>query len=238
MDKFDQLKIELENSMIAIFSISETWLTAGINSNILQMKGYSMVRHDRTHVDIDTGLPKRGGGLAINHANTLSCDSYKWADFNISTLHIRAQVVEFIRDKVRNIVLINVYRPPNGNVQVLIDCLSNIVSNIPILDRKDIVIMGDFNIDLLDKSLDAKNKKLIRFQELNSMLQFIKSPTRISPTSASIIDLIFCSMTHVSYSGIMNLFLSDHQPVYLIKKMNTSPCQNKTKKIFTGRTQV
>ena len=75
VNKHDQLKIELEKSRIDIFSISETWLTAGVDSNILQIPGYSMSRHDGTHVD--TGLPKRGGGLAIYYASALSCDSNK-----------------------------------------------------------------------------------------------------------------------------------------------------------------
>ena len=234
VNKYNQINIELEKSMIDIFSISETWLTTGVDSNILQIKSYNLIRHDRSHIDTDTGIAKRGGGLAIYHANALSFDNNKWAHLNVSSPHIEAQVVKFIRDKVRNIVFINVYRPPNRNVQTLIDHMAEILSNIPRLDRKDEVFMGDFNVDLLSNSLDAK--KLIRFHELNGLLQLIKTPTRISPISASMIDLIFCSITHVSSSGTLDMFISDHLPIYLIKKMNTSLGQNNIKRTFTGRT--
>ena len=94
--------------------------------------------------------------------------------------------------------------------------------------------MGDFNIDLLNKSPDAK--KLLRFSELNGLLQTIDKPTRISPTSTSMIDLIFYNMTHVHSSGTLNLFLSDHLPIYLIKKMNTSLGKKGPRHKFTGRT--
>ena len=101
-----------------------------------------------------------------------------------------------------------------------VEVQSNIISKIPRLERKDIILMEDFDIDLLNNSPDAK--KFLRFSELNGLLQTINKPTRISPTSTSMIDLIFRNMTHVHSSGTLDLFLSNHLPIYLIKKMNTS----------------
>ena len=54
VNKYEQLKIELEKPKIKIFSTSETWLTAGVNSKILQISGYNIRRRDRAMVDIDT----------------------------------------------------------------------------------------------------------------------------------------------------------------------------------------
>ena len=71
-----------------------------------------LIRHDRAYVDTVTGLPKRGGGLAIYYVDTLCCDYNKWAQNNVSSPDVEVQVDEFIRDKVRNIIFINVYRPP------------------------------------------------------------------------------------------------------------------------------
>ena len=234
VNKYEQLKIELEKTKIEIFSISETWLTAGVNPNILQISGYNLIRYDRAMVDIDKGLPKRGGGLAIYYADSLSCDTKKWAHFNISSSYIEIQVVEFVRDKARNIIFINVYRPPNGNVQLMVDHMTNILSNVPRIDRKDVIFMGDFNVDLLSNTPDTK--KLIRFSELYGMVQNIKSPTRVSSMSSSMIDLIFSNVTHVCTSGVIDMYLSDHQPIFLIKKMNTSLGQKKMKRKFIGRT--
>ena len=215
-----------------IFSVSETWLTTGVSSNILQITGYNLLRCDRSFCDPDNGLIKRGGGLALYYANALSCDDKKWAHLNISSLNIEVQVVEFIRHKVRNMVFINVYRPPNGSVQTLTNHLSLILSSIPRLDRKDVVFMGDFNIDLLRKNPDSK--KIIRFGELNSLVQLVDLPTRVTATSSSLIDLIFCNVTHVSTSGVLDMCISDHQPIFIVKKMNTKQIKVKTQ--FTGRT--
>ena len=224
INKYEQLKLELANISVDIFSISETRLAAGVSTDIIQIPGYNIIRYDRNHIDYDTGLPKRGGGLAIYYADTLCCDSIKWAHLNVSCPDIEVQIVEFVRYKARNIIFVNIYRPPNGNVQKMVDGLTNIITVIPRIYRKDIVFMGDFNIDIVSKTPDSN--KLIRFSELNNLVQKINMPTRITPTTSSTIDLIFCNMTHVSSCGVLNLFLSDHQPIFLIKKMNTKSGKN------------
>ena len=234
VNKYEQLKLELVNSGIDIFSTSETWLSNGVHSNLIQIPGYNVIRLDRSFCDVDTGLLKRGGGLAIYYVDTLSCDSKKWAHFNQWTQHIEVQVVEFIREKARNIIFVNVYGPPNGVVEGMTGCLSRIITNIPRLDCKDLVLMGDFNVDLLINNPDVR--RLTRFRELNSLLQLIDVPTRVTPTTSSLLDLILCKVTHVKNSGVLDIFLSDHQPVYLVKKMDTSPNNRKQKINFTGRT--
>ena len=45
--KLDQLRILLENNNVDIFSISETWLHAGISCSILSIPGYAFARYDR-----------------------------------------------------------------------------------------------------------------------------------------------------------------------------------------------
>lgn len=45
-----------------------------------------------------------------------------------------------------------------------------------------------------------------------------KDPTRITHSSKTLIDHIYSDITHVSDSGILDVNISDHLPVYLIKK--------------------
>ena len=87
--------------------------------------------------------------------------------------------------------------------------------------------MGDFNVDYLSNNSDTK--RLIRSSESNSLIQTIDTPT-------SLIDMNFCNVTHISTSGVIDMILSDHQPVYLIKKMNLG--KNKTKRTVVGRTYM
>ena len=232
VNKYEQLKYELENNEVDIFSISESWLTEGVSTNILNITGYNLIRHDRHFIDVDTGLPKRGGGLCIYYNKHLNCDVNKWERYNISNCDVELQVVEFHREKARNILFLNVYRPPNGNVENMVNCLNLALTNIPRLDRKDIVVMGDFNVNM--SSYNIEKRKLTRFGQLNNLEQLVKQPTRTTSTTANILDLIFCNMTHVHSSGIIDMFLSDHVPVYIVKKMNTKKKKNSV--TFTGRT--
>ena len=209
------------------------WLTQGVSSSILNIKGYNIERYDRQFCDVDTGLPNlRGGGLCIYYSKYLTCDKNIWEQYNVSTQDLELQIVEFIRVKARNMVVLNIYRPPNGNVDTMINYLNTALSNIPRLDRKDVVIMGDFNINVSPDNLDAK--KLTRFGQANSFEQLIKTPAHCTATWANTIDLFFSSITHVKDSRVLDLFLSDHMPIYIIKKMNTR--KNKQYNTFTGRT--
>ena len=232
INKYEQLKVELESADIDVFSISETWLAEGVSSNILNINGYDFERHDRMIREIDTGLWKRGGGLGIYYSKQLACDNKRWEEYNVSNYDLELQVVEFIRKKTRNVLFLNVYRLPQGNVTNMINHINQVLSGIPGLNRKDVIVMGDFNVNMLDEGVDKR--KLIRFGQVNNLEQLISKPTRCTATTANIIDLAFCNVTHVASTGVLDLFLSDHMPIFLIKKMDTS--KSKVYKTFTGRT--
>lgn len=51
-----------------------------------------------------------------------------------------------------------------------------------------------------------------------SVFQFIKVPTRIKSQSATLLDLMFSNVKHISYSGCIDFLVSDHFPTYIIKK--------------------
>ena len=52
-----------------------------------------------------------------------------------------------------------------------------------------------------------------------SRLQLINTPTRITPTSESCLDLIFVShKDNISQSGVINIILSDHFLTYCTQK--------------------
>ena len=229
--KLDQLKILLEYNDVDIFSISETWLHEGISSNILSIPGYVFVRLDREVVGHEHQV-KRGGGLGVYYNPNLSCDKDVFSDRNVSSKDLELQVLQFTRKNARKIVLFNVYRPPNGLTDVALDHIDNAIQGIPNLARKDIVIMGDFNVDILD-SRHRDTKSLKYFASENGLSQLIDSPTRFTTTSRKAIDLIFTNMDYIVQSGTIDFFASDHQPIFLIKK---KPKINYPKSKFSGRT--
>ena len=91
--------------------------------------------------------------------------------------------------------------------------------------------MGDFNINFLSKK-DDDTKKLLSWQNKYGLSQLIKSHTRVAKKSRSLIDLVMTNVEYCSDAGVINLHISDHQPIYLIKKKSKD---NRPTICFKGR---
>ena len=144
-------------------------------------------------------------------------------DIEITTLSIR-------RPHTTKMILILVYRPPNGNIVRAIEYLNDLVKFIPNLDTIDLVIGGDFNIDF-SKSRKDNTKKLKHSSTKHNLTQPIKDPTRPIDSEATI-DLIFSKCKHVKYAGVLRWNLSDHIPVFISIKKDKAVFE---KTEFTGR---
>ena len=84
-------------------------------------------------------------------------------------------------------------------------------------DNQEVYILGDLNINLLDKSTNTSNgiKRYKEFCFLHGLKQTIKSPTRVTDKSSSLLDCILTNSSHkVSQHGVLGLGLSDHQLIY------------------------
>ena len=144
------------------------------------------------------------------------------------------QKLVLISSVQKNIVLLNVYRRPSGSVENCLDLLGRVLADEVNLHNKELVILGDFNINYKTKAaLDTK--KLIAWQNRLGLSQHIKNSTRSSQNSASTIDLIFTSMDHWCSAGVIDLHISDHQPVYVVRKKIRD---NRKKVVFSGRSYV
>ena len=78
---------------------------------------------------------------------------------------------------------------------------------------KPILVLGDLNCNTLK---DCPENRALSYvsTELN-LTQIIKTPTRITDNSQSLIDVILVSSpTHVHESGVLNIRISDHHPIY------------------------
>ena len=120
----------------------------------------------------------------------------------------------------RRLYLCSVYRPPTGNVQNYIDTIDNCVKFLPHIDKSDLFVGGDFNINF-HKPRQENTKKLKSFATQHQLTQLIKDSTR--PLSSDAIKaLIFSNCQHIDSSGSLDWNVSDHIPVYVnIKKSKT-----------------
>ena len=74
---------------------------------------------------------------------------------------------------------------------------------------------------LVSATVSNDVKDYLQFCTMFGITQIIKSPTRITCGSTSLIDHILASLPdRISQEGVMNVGLSDHQLIYCIRKIS------------------
>ena len=77
--------------------------------------------------------------------------------------------------------------------------------------------MGDLNVDCKEK--DSESYKIISdICEGFSLKNLIQTPTRVTHDHTAILDLILTNVANTFKSGVINYNISDHSPVFMIKK--------------------
>ena len=95
-------------------------------------------------------------------------------------------------------------------------------------EDKEIIYLGDTNCDMLD-STNNDTKHLMKLLTKFNLLQLIKSPTRTTATTKTIIDHFITNRSEsVSKSGVLSCGISDHDAVFMTKhtrlpKLKASP---------------
>ena len=136
-----------------------------------------------------------------------------------------------MRDKI---VIGNIYRPPkhdnnNTTIENFLNELTPVIFKMAKINT-NIIITGDFNIDLLQMNERVKFQKYFDLFVTNGLFPLITLPTRTSKQSSTLIDQMFCKVNRtgdVVYSGILKTDLSDHYPYFAIldicKKVKYQP---------------
>ena len=214
LSKFNQFKILFDNSKIDIITISETWLMEEIDSSILSMHNYQFCRADRAYLNEAHTAVKKGGGVITFIRKDHNFNIAKGRQSVVSDPNLEVQRIELASSVQQNLPIYNVYRPPSGSVSRCTELLNELLEEEDRLHLKEILILGDFNIDFNNKN-SPDTKKIMSWQNKLGLSQKIKSKTRCAENSSSTIDLIFTNMDHVSSSGVIDLHISDHKPVYI-----------------------
>ena len=80
--------------------------------------------------------------------------------------------------------------------------------------------MGDFNCNLASPQLDINTVLLTNIFDISNLYQLIDSPTRITNTSSTLIDVIFTNcQNNIVSTGVSHVSLSDHSLVYAFCKI-------------------
>ena len=214
--KMDQLRIMLQDSNIDVFTLSETWLEKSLCSNLFKIWGYETIRQDRAYSMGLSKKKKRGGGL-ITYVHQKHSGSWETlTECNTSTKDLEANWVLLQRAHCKDAVICNLYRPPSGCLQKAIDYLCSKLESIS-LDKTEVFLIGDLNVNFKNK-LSADYKKLDFFIRSNGLTQLISNTTRNTDKSKSLIDVILTNAKYIDETGVLDHYLSDHLPIFMVKK--------------------
>ena len=203
-NKFDLLKIPIEQMKFHVFTFSESWLNERVPDSIIQVDGYNLVRFDsQWKGDNDEHIKKGGGvGLYINEDLAYSTEAFK--GYNTSSKDIECGWVKIIMKNSKDIVIGVVYRPPSCDVETFCEKIITICDEIGVNYSKDIFLLGDFNINYLAEN-DRHKRLLTQLESLTRLKQMIKHPTRLQ----NCIDLILTNCNDIANTGVLPLNISD-----------------------------
>ena len=208
------------NHAFDVVCLSETWLNE-TSVNNFKPAGYRTENLFRTN--------KSGGGVSILINENLHFKAR--TDLSVLCPEVECLFVEIpsiISSKSPCNVLIGViYRPPNTSIKEFNDIISKILSSIK-SENKLCYITGDININLLNSDSHLQTSEFLETMFSFSFAPLITKPTRITETTATLIDNIFSNFqpNRNGIPGICCTDISDHLPVFFIDlatKINIKP---------------
>ena len=206
MNKFDDFKAysdSLDHELLVI-GLSETWLNCS-NVNDFPLPNYHNIGMVRKN--------KQGGGVSL-YINK----SFKFrerVDLAVNSEDvIGSQVIELTTEP-KNVIIGIIYRPPNDKLNEFKECLAELLQKLD-LQNKKCFLMGDYNLDLLKTDGNQHIKDFTNMMFSSTFYPLISRPTRVTNSSATLIDNIFVNKIEEHYKcGILFTDLSDDLPVFL-----------------------
>ena len=167
--KLDELAIVLSNEAPELVCLTETWLSSEIESNLVNIKGFTLVRNDRHG--------KRGGGTAIYVRDDFVFDALNSQGY--FNLEAEGTLIDF---PLLRLIILCLYIPPHlkpTSLETIEDDINRLLDDhLAKFPNRDIIILGDFNkfdVRLLETDL--------------SLADIVKKPTR----GASTLDHVLIS---------------------------------------------
>ena len=225
------LKHFLENldHTFQVTAISESWLKDH-NAPLYCLNGYQAEHNVRPI--------KGGGGVSLYIREGIEYTVRKEINYQCSV--IETLFIEIRKGEIGNssdLIIGVIYRPPNTDVHLFNEYLSNILDMIK-CEKKTSYLLGDYNLNLINADSHAPTQEFVDIMYSNSLFPSITKPTRVNTKSATLIDNIFgndiMKNTDV-FTGILYTDISDHFPIFYIDYSNQSKSSIKhiKKRMFT-----
>ena len=163
-----------------------------IDDSEISPHGYTVYRRDRG-----------GGGVAVYHRSDIKASLL--ANLPSSIEHCALRITPL---RGQEFIICCIYRPPSAKSEWCEHMRSFMQSLVDA--RLPLLIIGDINIDLMKDSSLADN-----LRAEYHLSQLITEPTRVTKTTATLIDHIYMSSKDlVAVSGVFEPHVSDHRLIF------------------------
>ena len=188
--------------------LAETWLNKN-NVNQVKIPGYSFIGSHRKS--------KRGGEVGILMFQNLEYRQRK--DLSLNVPNFESITVE-MKTHEQGILFCTIYRPPNSSDKDFLKNYSRLLKKFPPQQHARLIIGLDHNLDLIKHAKHRVTNEFIELNLENQLLPTITKPTRITRTTATLLDNIIIGRT----------FQSDYEPSIVVNDMSDHlPCLLKIK---------
>ena len=137
----------------------------------------------------------------------------------METSYLEHCIVELKTDN-RNILLVSAYRPPNTNAKIFLSEYKRLLNNLKQQKDHEIILGMDHNLDLLKSHLNQATTDFVDMNLDKELIPCITKPTRITKTSATLIDNVMISRSlQQSYDSFVIIEdISDHFACLVVLK--------------------
>ena len=205
LDEIEELLAELKWPDVVISS--ETWLKEG-EERYVDIKGYTYEGINRKH--------KKGGGVGVLVKDRLIYKTRPDLSKNCQHNSYEHFFLE-LKGSSYNVIIGSLYRPPNTDIDKFLTEYNDTLERIGSEKNKEVILGMDHNLDLLKQTSHKKTQAFVENTLGHALLPVITKPTRISRTSATLIDnVIISDKLQSNYtSNILFSNLSNHLPCYV-----------------------
>ena len=199
-----------------VLAVSETWLKES-TKHLYSLEGYISHHLVRT--------TREQGGITIFVKHDLAAEllnDFSYINDNIEILTTKLKVSN------TTYIISVIYRPHSKHelVNEFSDIINELLTN-DIFRRNKSILLGDFNINLLEHTTHPPTNLFLNTMQALSYFPHISRPTRFPDNPnlgrPSLLDHIWTNFTPSSSSGIFHCGMSDHLPIFINIIQQTTP---------------
>ena len=202
--KLSDIHLFLVQSKANVLAVTETWLTSDTEGAV-EIPGFNFVHNCRNGA--------KGGGVGFFIKKDVAFEQVEATWTNALNNTFECMFIKLYQTNGKDIMIGAVYRPPGSHLDEFNEDMDHMLSNLSSKNRK-IILAGDFNVDLM--KVDHHYPTSVFFNTLMShqLLPTILRPTRITASTATLIDNIFTNILSDSQdSSVVMCDISDHLPI-------------------------